>query len=308
MFFKTFKAPARERTQENAPPKYKGAHIPSKAFSYLQYLTQNESTVSSTYNNNSANSISNQLPASQINAPSNLEFASLQVFEKQTDSEKNNFKINANNNASFPNLNSDLNHQTKSVEVISDSYEKIESDVEKKKNCEFSTTCETKVNGDVNEMIIEPEQTLTETNQNFESGLANKDENKLDNNLITILPKSASFVETLPAKETEPCFNEPNIALSFSNNEIINESVDFNDIKEASRVDGIETSKKIESDFKTTMESDQINNSTVFENKEDIAKDLVNEKINDDNSDEFKPNANENQVSTNAQEIETSEF
>jgi hypothetical protein len=146
------------------------------------------------------------------------------------------------------------------------------------------------------------------TNQNFESGLVNKDQNELDNSLITILPKSASFVEILPAKETEPCFNEPNIALSFSNNEIINESVDFNDIKEASRVNGIETSKTIESDFKTTRESDPINNSTVFENKEDIAKDLANEKINNDNSEELKSNENENQVSTNAQEIETSEF
>ena len=90
------KVPARERTQENAPPKYKGAHIPSKAFSYLQYLTQNETTVStSNTTNNSANNFSNPLPASYINAPSNLEFASVQSFDTPSESENNkNYKTN----------------------------------------------------------------------------------------------------------------------------------------------------------------------------------------------------------------------
>ncbi|RNA40089.1 hypothetical protein BpHYR1_005980 [Brachionus plicatilis] len=42
------KVPARERDQEPPISRYKGNHIPSKTFKYLQYITQNESQSTST--------------------------------------------------------------------------------------------------------------------------------------------------------------------------------------------------------------------------------------------------------------------
>lgn len=301
--------PARERTQENAPPKYKGAHIPSKAFSYLQYLTQNETTVSSTNTNNNVNSFSNPSPASQINEPSNLEFASLQVFETPAESgnKKNNFKINANNNASFPNLNNDIIYQNR-VEVSSDANVKNDA-AGNDKIIESSLTVktfETDINEDAN--LTGANNTSPENTHDFVTTSGNVAENESDDN-FTNLPKSASFVETLPAKETDPCFNEPNIALSFSNNETINESVDFNDIKEASN-NNIEASKTSENEFKAAPETELINTSSVFEKNEETTQNLVHGKINNHDLVENKSNKNENdnQVLTNAQEIETSEF
>ena len=311
------KVPARERTQENAPPKYKGAHIPSKAFNYLQYLTQNETTVStSNTTNNSANNFSNPLPASYINAPSNLEFASVQVFDTPSESEnkKNYFKINAaNNNASFPNPNNHISYQNTVVEVNSDVYVKNDSN-DSAENVESSSANKMfESNKSEEDTMIVPEQDVASSvaDENIaliedNSSTFVNDNNNNNDSAFTTLPKSASFVEIVPAKEIEPCLNEPNIPLTFSNNEIINESVDLNDIKESASVNGTDADKPNENEGKPTTETSQNNNtSSVFETQELNAQTLVKNDNNDNNS---KSNDNENQVSTNAQEIETSEF
>lgn len=50
------KVPARERDQEPPVSRYKGNHIPSKTFKYLQYITQNEAQSTSTNEKTTQNS------------------------------------------------------------------------------------------------------------------------------------------------------------------------------------------------------------------------------------------------------------
>jgi hypothetical protein len=285
-------------------------------------LTQNETTVSSNNNtNNSANNFSNPLPASYINEPSNLEFASVQVFDTPTASEnnKNYFKINANNNssssrssnnnASFPNPNNHISYQNTVVEVNSDVAVKNDNNDSVESVESSSANKMFECNKNEEDTLIVPEQDVASSvaDENIEliednsSTFINNNNNNNDN-AFTTLPKSASFVEIVPAKEIEPCLNEPNIPLTFSNNEIINESVDLNDIKEPASVNGADADKPNETDGKPTTETIQINTSSVFETQELNAQNLVK------NDNKSKSNDNENQVSTNAQEIETSEF
>ena len=270
----------------------------------MQYLTQNESVVSNSNINNSS-SFSNPLPppAKQTHEPSNLEFASAQVYEPERsnherETKRNTFRVN-NNNASFPNLNNNNNSQS------STQHEKLDT---------FNTTNE---NSTSNTFLTEEslvKQTIEAIgndadSKNHESSVhlnelslpvsvestdcltigEKKEPTYIDNN-VTGLPKSASFIETIPAKETDPCFNEPAVALTFSNNETINESINLNDTKEAREVD-VRSAHEEEASSHLAIETKQ---ESVQEN---LVEDTANKNI-----------SNETQISVNAQEIETSEF
>lgn len=240
-------APARERIQENGPSKYKGSHIPSKAFSYLQYLTQNDSVVSNNANNSSSFSanppqqppLMPQPSSSSSFSSSNLEIASVQTYSdnNKLENKKNslnmqmNYSSNNNNASSFPSLNNNVTFKQPQACQVIEVNNKVETPAvvesfENENIADIQTVPES-----VSEPVQEPELELeTEQKPEIEQEPEQKSESEHFIDYTLTEPE-------LPAES--PCLDsEPIAALTFSNNEIINESINLNDniSKESSNI------------------------------------------------------------------------
>lgn len=235
------KVPARERDQEPPVSRYKGNHIPSKTFKYLQYITQNESQSTST--STTTTTTQNAEPVIQT---AQVQVATSNQTKSQVSHENSFVKQQARehslmqqeiithntNSASFPApepaLESNINTEEKNFHEEEElSEDPAPAELEAKPDLILNSTKEEILVESVIESLSNPEP---EPSQNYEESAPQTADEEEDEE------------ETVSASD-EPA-NEciPIDCLSLSNQQVINTDIDLNQIV------GTLSNQKIESE------------------------------------------------------------